>query len=552
MDGSKKTLLIIEDEELNRNMLEEILSEEYVILTAENGEEGLRVLKDNADDISVVLLDIRMPVMNGYDFLKEQRRDGNIAAIPVIVISSEPREYAEAKCVELGAIDYLVKPYNAKLVQVRVRTVSRMYEASKALKVLEIDELTGLYTKQAFMNHAYDMVMDNRDIEYGILAFDIENFKLANNQYGEAKCDEFLAYIGKIVREKLGADGIAGRFGGDQFVVLFEVENRLNPFPAKNIYDDLVNEGPIPHQVINKGIYAPITPGTPIVRCCDRAFLAINEIKGVYGHNIAFYDDKMRELLEEQQELQDAMETALKEKQFKVYYQPKHDSMSGKVSGAEALIRWIHPEWGFMSPGKFIPLFEKNGFITRIDSFVVDRVCQDIIKWQKQGIEVLPISINVSRRDYYESGWLDSQIATIDKYGIDHRLIHIEVTESLYAENPDVILEQVKKVRDENIMIEMDDFGAGYSSLGMLATFTFDIIKLDISFVRKIEVNRIVIESIINLAHRMGFKTIAEGVETEQQFMILKELGCDYIQGYYFSKPLPEEEFEKYIKRSNV
>ena len=202
-----------------------------------------------------------------------------------------------------------------------------------------------------------------------------------------------------------------------------------------------------------------------------------------------------------------------------------------------------------MSPGQFIPLFEKNGFISKVDAYVLKRVCEDLSRWQKDGITVVPISINVSRRDYFVDSWFDNQLKTIDSYKIDHNLIHLEVTESLYCEQTDLIIQQVSKAQNLGYKIEMDDFGSGYSSLGMLATFPLDVIKLDISFVRQLEINEIVVESIIKMAHRLNFTTVAEGAETEEQVKVLKSLGCDLIQGYYYSKPLPAQEFEEYLRR---
>ena len=240
------------------------------------------------------------------------------------------------------------------------------------------------------------------------------------------------------------------------------------------------------------------------------------------------------------------MDEALEKEQFQVYYQPKHDCETEKVTGAEALIRWNHPKYGFMSPGQFIPLFERNGFITKIDSYVIKKVCGDMKEWIDKGITPVPVSINVSRRDFFEKGWIAEQLELINSKELNPELLHIEVTESLYVENADIIIEQVKKIQSFGHPIEMDDFGSGYSSLGMLADFPLDVVKLDISFVKRIEINEIVIEAIISLAHKMGFKVVAEGVETEKQYKILKGLGCDYIQGFYFSKPLNKEDFEKY------
>jgi len=311
-------------------------------------------------------------------------------------------------------------------------------------------------------------------------------------------------------------------------------------------------KAPIPHQKAKIGVYAPLDKNIPMVTCCDRAFLAIREIKGQYDKNIVFYEDSFQQQLFEEQKILATMEQALNEEQFLVYYQPKHESVSGKIAGCEALVRWEHPEFGFMNPGRFIPLFEKNGFITQLDSFIVKQVCEDILRWKKMGMPIVPVSINISRRDYLEPGWMKKQIETINNYGIQHEYIHFEVTESLYAEYMDLIIEQVRQVQNQDFMIEMDDFGSGYSTLGLLATFPLNVIKLDISFVRHIDTNEIVIENIIKMAHRMGLSVIAEGAETAEQFKILKTLGCDLIQGFCFSKPLCRADFEEYIKKHEL
>ena len=246
------------------------------------------------------------------------------------------------------------------------------------------------------------------------------------------------------------------------------------------------------------------------------------------------------------------MERALEEGQFLVYYQPKHETISRSIAGAEALVRWVHPEYGLMLPGTFIPIFERNGFITKLDLYILEQVCKDIKSWQEQDLPIVPVSVNISRLDFIEPGCLERQIAIIDSYGIPHDLLHLEVTESLYSDNTEVIASQVKKAQEHGFMIEMDDFGAGYSCLGMLSSFSLDVLKLDISFVQNIKNNEIVIENIIKMAHRMGLFIVAEGAENEEQYKTLKSLGCDFIQGYYFSKPLPLSQYEDYMKKTSV
>jgi len=424
----------------------------------------------------------------------------------------------------------------------------RELEASKEfVERLAYDDLTGLLIRQAFLQRAEQKIKENPSVKYGILALDFENFKASNTLYGEERCNEFLAYISRKMKEKL-PDNLVGRFGGDQFVILFDSDKDYLSFI--NLYKtQILESSPIPSQIVKFGIYTPIDKSLLLVRCCDRAFLAISQIKGVYGKQIAFYEDIMQKQILDEQKIVESMENGLNNGEFKVYYQPKHESVTDKIAGAEALIRWQHPVYGFMNPGQFIPLFERNGFITKLDTFIVDQVCKDIIRWKNDGLPIVPVSVNISRRDFIEPGCIENQLAIIEKHQIDHNLIHIEVTESLYSENTNIIVSKVRNAQDLGFLIEMDDFGAGYSSLGLLSTFPLDVLKLDISFVRNIDVNKIVIENIIKMSHRMSLLVVAEGVETEVQYKILKGLGCDLIQGFFFSKPLAVDDFEKYLRK---
>lgn len=542
----KRTILIIEDNELNREILMESLKDEFYVLTASNGEEGLRKLEENYHKLSLVLLDIQMPVMNGYEFLERVGEDAILSQIPVIVTTGNNQRDEEQKCLKLGAVDFITKPYNPELALVRIRNVIRLRESAATLSAVEYDKTTGLYTLQAFMHHAGNILQENLEIEYTFIGIEIQNYKLSNSQYGEKRCNELLSYIGKYV-QKLIRHGIAGRYGDDQFIIIARHSENLSKEWLKEKVREIIDNSPIPHQSVKIGVYGPVDRSKSVSACCSCIFWAINNIKESLKEDVVYYTEEMNSMMIEEQKILECMEEALIQGQFHVYYQPKHDCISGNVVGAEALVRWNHPKFGFMSPGKFIPLFEKNGFITKLDSYMIQKVCTDIKNWEDKGNEVIPISVNVSRRDFFEEGWLEKQLMMIDEFDLDPSLLHMEVTESLYTENADIIIEKVRRIRGLGYPIEMDDFGAGYSSLGMLTEFPLDVVKLDISFVRKIEKNLIVIDAIIKLAQRMGLKTVAEGVETEGQYEILKKLGCDLIQGYYFSKPIPKNEFEQYV-----
>lgn len=542
----KRNLLLIENDVESRDSLTEIMDDDYNMILADNGLEGLEVMSAGKQKISVILVDLEDSTKGGFDFIRKLRKLPKFKDIPVLVIKDNLFPGDEMACLKLGVIDFISRPFIPGLLRSRVSNIVHLRESAATLSAVEYDELTGLYTKSAFLHYAEMRLQSDSSTEYAIIGIDIENYKLTNSLYGEEKCDEFLAYIGRSLAE-ISPKGLKGRFGGDQFVIM--VPTRVEAFPEflQEQVEKYLKKAPIPHQNCKIGVYASVDRKISIVSACDRAFWAIKKIKGMYQKNIAFYSEEIMEQLLTEQKIQECMEEALEQGQFKVYYQPKHDCLTGRVAGAEALVRWEHPLYGFMSPGEFIPLFERNGFVTKLDFFVLQQVCEDLKRWKEAGLSPVPISTNVSRRDFFENGWIRQHLAIVDRYGIDPKLLHMEVTESLYVENREQIIEQVRKAQKYGCLIEMDDFGSGYSSLGTLTDFPLDVIKLDISFVRNISKNEIVIDTIIKLAHRMGFKTVAEGVETRLQYQKLCEMGCDFIQGFYFSRPLPAAQFERYF-----
>ena len=544
--GSKSKVLIIESNVANLTELKEILSADYEILEATT-ENAVSVISDREQNLATAIVDIRL----ASPILKDLRNSISTSKFPVLISTDLDNSELENELLDLEVIDFLKKPYDKRRVLNRLKTAVKLAEANNAIDELERDELTGLLTRKAFLFKAEDFIRSHRDKNFCIIAFDFDNFKSSNSLYGVEKCNEFLAFAAKEM-VKVMPEGLSGRYGGDQYILFFEYEDHVNIDRLNNITKIILDKAPIPHQIVKMGVYAPIDCELPLVICCDRAFLSISGIKGKYGKDIAFFEDALQNQLLNEQRIIETMERALEESQFQVFYQPKHETVTGHIAGAEALVRWNHPEYGFMAPNQFIPLFERNGFITKMDCFVFEQVCKDIDRWKQDGLPLVPISINVSRRDFLELGCIDRQLEIIDSYKIDHSLIHMEVTESLYSDNTDLIISKVKEIQNLGFMIEMDDFGSGYSSLGLLSTFPLNVLKLDISFVRNIKTNEIVIENIIKMAHRMGLLAIAEGAETVEQFKILKSLGCDYIQGFYFSKPLTVRDFESYLKKSSV
>lgn len=413
----------------------------------------------------------------------------------------------------------------------------------------EIDGITGLYNRIGFLLHAKKMIENNPDKHYDLMMSDFVDFKRINEVYGSKMGDRILSTFGAfLVEQNIENRSVVGRFGGDQFVELVEhslLEERiLNGTSPTDILDES-----FPTVNVKFGIYRDVDHDLPVSVMCDRAGMALKTIKDNYGVFVAVFNNVIKDRVEKQRIIENSMYDALISDQFKVFYQPKHDTTTGKIVGAEALIRWIHPEYGFMSPGDFIPIFEKNGFVSEADKYVLETTCKNIRRWQDMGIDVVPISVNASRCDFLNIDMVKRFNDAVNANDISKDLIHIEITESLMEENTMVLIEKLNKLREEGYQIELDDFGSGYSSINALSEFPIDIVKLDMSFMKKLDDAKKtkVLSSCIDLAKNLGYKTVSEGVETKQQQELLLEYGVDAIQGYYYSKPLPAEEFEKYI-----
>ena len=548
----QKRILVVEDNEINRMMLSTILTPQYKILEAGNGQEALQVLKQHKDVISLILLDIVMPVMDGYTFLSKLKEDPECASIPVIVTTQSDSESDEVAALSHGATDFVAKPYRPQVILHRVASIINLRETAAMINQFQYDRLTGLYSKEFFYRKVKEIFIQHPEREYDIVCSDIENFKLINDILGVPAGDRLLRGVADMYNSMVGEKGICGRFNADQFVCLLERDYEYTDemFIKAGVQ---INEMSNMRNVVMKwGIYSVADRSIPVRQMCDRALLAARSIKGQYGKYFARYGEELRSKLLRQQEITDGMEAALSENQFVVYLQPKYRLMDEKLAGAEALVRWNHPKWGFQPPSEFIPLFEKNGFITKLDQFVWDRTCYLLRKWEDAGYSPVPVSVNVSRADVYQADLADILMRLVQKYSLPPSRLHLEITESGYTEDPDQIINTVTRLRELGFVIEMDDFGSGYSSLNMLNRMPLDILKLDMKFIQSETakpVDQGILRFIMELARWMNLSVVAEGVETKEQVERLREIGCDFVQGYYFAKPMPGADFERLLDK---
>ena len=551
----KHQILIVEDNEINRETLKAMLSDEYRILEAENGQEALDVLNANKGSVALILLDVMMPVMDGYTFLDIVKKDSVLSLIPVIVTTQSDSEADELAALEHGANDFVTKPYRAQIIRHRAASLIKLRETAAMVNQFMYDRLTGLYSKDFFYRKVRECLEANPDKEYTLLCCNIENFRLYNDTFGRKAGDKLLKEAAQIFRKRVSENSICCRYNADRFLALTdkasEIKGRESFANARQTNRSELSD----NLSVKLGIYEIKDRSIPVELMCDRAVWVVDTIKGIYNQYIAVYDDKIRGILLREQAITDTMETALAEKQFTVYFQPKHSLSDDSMVGAEALVRWIHPEWGFMSPGEFIPLFEKNGFIRRLDEYVWESVCEKLHEWKTNGYSVVPVSVNVSRADIFQSDLVKTFCGLIEKYEIEPSLLHLEITESAYTDNPEQIISTVEELRSKGFIIEMDDFGSGYSSLNMLGEMSLDILKLDMKFIRNQmskPAERSLLRAIIDMAHALNLKVVAEGVETVEQKERLKSMNCDIAQGYFYAKPTPAADYEKLLQERTL
>ncbi len=412
------------------------------------------------------------------------------------------------------------------------------------------DELTGIYNKQAFYAKTKEMLLDNPDKNFDLLRINIERFKVLNDLFGESTGDKLLRYIGKFLKEINLPLCVSGRLYADNFVVCYEAgkgDSRRMINTLQMVADSFAINN---RTILSFGLYRIDDKTLPVSVMCDRANMALWKAKGNFKNPYCEYDEKMRQQVLKEQKIINAMERAIQNKEFTLYLQPKYDIEKGTIIGAEALVRWISLENGFISPGDFIPVFENNGFVYEVDKFIWEESCRYLRKWLDEGREVHPISVNVSRIDLYDPKLVQHLVNLREKYQLPSQYLELEITESAYTEDPEQIITITRQLREAGFVILMDDFGTGYSSLNMLKDIQIDVLKLDMGFLKSSDYSAKggnILTAILKMAESLNMQTIAEGVETKEQVEFLKSIGCRYVQGFYYSKPLPVGEFEKLI-----
>ena len=424
---------------------------------------------------------------------------------------------------------------------------TQLFENQRQLcALIEYDPLTGIHNQETFYRKTEQMLQRNPTQEYLFIRWNIERFKAINELFGRSTGDKILKTLASTFSTFIGKKGTLGRLYADHFAFCIP-KNEFNPEQLAGKAEKQLNATSLKIHIRSAfGIYEIEDSTMAISLMNDRANMALKIAKGNYHKPYAYYTDTLRKKLLKEQSIINDMDKALASGQFQIFLQPFFNTRKNRFTAAEALVRWIHPEQGIIGPDSFIPIFEENGFVISLDLYIIEQVCKLQRRMLDENRSTIPISINLSRIDFYNQDLAETIIQKVTQYNLPPALFMFEITESVYTENPTELLTIMKKLQNQGFVILMDDFGSGYSSLNILKDVPIDILKLDILFSKEIgksDKAENIIRSVVNMATLLNLPIIIEGIETVQQVDFYKQIGCEILQGYYFSRPLPIKDF---------
>lgn len=547
--GEKRKILIVENDEFNLKSLISLLADRYEIITACDGKIGLRLLEENYKDLALVLMNIQIPVLSGFDFLRKVQEDPFLSLIPIIVMTASDAPKTEVVCLNLGAADYIRKPYHAELIKKRLENVIRLRESSVSLREIEKDSLTGLYTEQAFFHYSRRIMRFRSDKKMHVIIGRIKDFELIISIYGRKKANELLCYMASIYNKKFKY-GLLAKKGKASFLCLLSDDYKLDHQRMDNVINEFTENAPIKGIRIKYGIYKNIDKNLPITTICDYASMAAETVMEDYNHDYAYYTDELAQKRIYNQMIENCFTDALKNKEFMIYYQPKIDVITEKVIGAEALVRWQRTDGSMISPENFIPIYEKNGQIQKLDAYIFGQVCRLQKRILDESKKLLSVSVNLSRSSILCEEIVEQYTKIVRENDIPITCVPLEITESASVYGQKVV-KVAERLLQSGFKLHIDDFGSGYSSMESLSRLPFSVLKIDKSLIDHICETRveILVNHIIKLSKDLNMRVLAEGVETKEQLDILRKIKCDEIQGFYYARPMPEVEFVEYVRR---
>lgn len=579
--NAKLNILIVDDSKINRTLLKNMLEDEFAILEAADGMEAINVLNNYQDDVALILLDIIMPRLNGFEVLEVMNERHWIDEIPVMIISGADSSDYIKRTYDLGVMDYINRDASPVIIRKRVSNTIRLFSRQKKMlrlmqiqnerlmeqnqKMQYIDELTGCLNFEGFKLKALKALTEEPDRKYAIAFGDIKGFKFINEEFGYETGDQLICQWADIIKNDMKSGEFCARISADNMAVLLTYEDPQKLAQRIQRKNDMIrnylNSDNRKYEVeVAVGIYLlsekDYEKGN-ISRMLDCAHMAQKSVKNKSGVRILFYDDDLWKKQVREKEICRYLRSSMEQHQIKVWFQPQFDYANGKIIGAEALSRWEHPTLGDIIPGEYIPILEKNGLIFEFDKFIWEESCKYTRHWMDLYGKMIAVSfsVNVSRLDVGDMDFYVELERLVEKYQIPRGKLHLEITEGSYMNRPDKMIEAVTHLRNMGYVVEMDDFGSGYSSLNMLKDLPVDILKIDLRFLDDAHNSfrgGMILNSVIRMAQWLDLPVIAEGVETREQADFLKNMGCNLMQGYYFSPPLRTEEFESFLKAAVV
>ncbi|VXD17301.1 EAL domain-containing response regulator [Planktothrix paucivesiculata] len=573
-------ILVIEDEDLIRdNIIELLETEKFEVFNAGNGKIGLQLAIQHQPDL--ILCDVAMPEIDGYGVLVALQKNPVTATIPFIFLTANSDVGDLRKGMQLGADDYLTKPFTPtellKAIVIRLKknaTLKANYThqlkiaESKLNQLIYQDSPTNLpnrlslleYFQQRLDEFSLLSVANQNWQQNGmipIIYLGIDRFGRINDILGYEGGDSLLKAVAERLRKSLPADNIIIHIDSNQFAIL--LPPILEQQQIKTVIENLQQQISDPFVLTNREVLITVSAGISlypqdgrdIQHLLREAKQAMNQVKQQGGNHYSFYIPASEHQLSERIDLEVALRYALEREELELYYQPQVSLKTGNIIGAEALLRWKHPQKGRISPIKFIPIAEETGLIESIGEWVLSQACQHSQAWRSQGLGRLRVAVNLSGRQFQTPNLCQKLMEILLTTGCEPDYLELELTESLLIRDAELSIQQLQALKALGVTIAIDDFGTGYSSLSYLQKFPFDVLKIDQSFVRNLHTNKInatITQSLISMAHLLNLKVIAEGVETQEELNILQSFQCDEIQGYLFSRPLNLEDFQTLVK----
>ncbi|MBX2880154.1 MAG: EAL domain-containing protein [Granulosicoccus sp.] len=561
-------IMMVDDEPINMEVLQLHLETEGYdnFISHSDSKTAVDLTRSTLPDI--LLLDLMMPDVSGFDILKELRADPELKHIPVIVLTSSDDSETKLQALRLGANDFLSKPVDSSELALRLRNT--LTAQAYTHQMTHFDGLTGLPNRVSFSARLNNVVHRRPDPEglAAVLIINLDRFKTINDLVGRKSGDEVLHAFSRRLQVMFGSDdetivqhqdsprNSVYRIGGDKFVVLLpyvtdpeDIVATAAPFLSK------MEE---PFRIVGQEIYVTCSIGISVFpddgsdeeRLVAHAETAMIHAKQRRNNSYAFYSKKMDAKARQLLSLENGMRAAIDNNEFFLMYQPKIHTRTGRISGAEALIRWQHPEYGLVSPERFIPMAESSGLIVPIGDWVLNEACRQAGHWRKIGYGDFRIAVNVSIRQLHEDGYISLVKDALQRHSLSADALTIELTENMIMENASSNVEKLNELKKLGVKLSIDDFGTGYSSLGYLQKFSLDELKIDKSFIQTINSatdKSPIVKAVVSLAHDMGMKVVAEGVETRHQLARVHALRCEEYQGYLCSEPLQSDAFQRLL-----